>query len=323
MQPTDNRDYSGLYSDLASEVPFLQHPLQKTSFGNVTGFASEDLSTGHHLLSWTDAQTLASLPLLYREYSTQPEASIDFALQNPCPSHWGGGKLITCPATGQAIAQLYPSPSLMGSGHNPYPPKWEQPWLEETLAYPDCLVSAMQPIAHGQHLADRNELLSSHETELFPGEVPAAPTGQCGQVLPPNQIFSVDGSRSHYQCQWSEDGVTCGATLSGDKRDVLLHLYHRHNIKYGSEKLQQRCHWFQCRKTMKRESIPRHIVTVHIKEGVRCPDCGSTFSREDALKRHQRGARQKVSQTPDTSVECQPEAGTYGRICARNTMHLE
>ncbi|KIJ14445.1 hypothetical protein PAXINDRAFT_100160 [Paxillus involutus ATCC 200175] len=97
-----------------------------------------------------------------------------------------------------------------------------------------------------------------------------------------------------YQCLWSPKDVPCLTLVSRDRRSVIDHLHDVHGVKPGDDKTPQKCLWRLCTKTMNKESIPRHILTVHLKEKAHCTKCGLSFAREDSLKRHLKGAQQKT-----------------------------
>ncbi|KAF8840209.1 hypothetical protein BDN67DRAFT_682140 [Paxillus ammoniavirescens] len=97
-----------------------------------------------------------------------------------------------------------------------------------------------------------------------------------------------------YQCLWSSNGVSCLTLVSRDRRSVIDHLHDVHGVKPGDDKAPQKCLWELCTKTMNKESIPRHILTVHLKEKAHCTKCGLSFAREDSLKRHLKGVQQKT-----------------------------
>lgn len=96
-------------------------------------------------------------------------------------------------------------------------------------------------------------------------------------------------------CQWVTNGAPCGKPIMGDRRNVVEHMQHSHGIKPGEEKFRQTCLWEGCRKILNKESLARHILTVHLKEKVYCAECGLYFAREDSLKRHLKGGQHKGS----------------------------
>lgn len=93
---------------------------------------------------------------------------------------------------------------------------------------------------------------------------------------------------SGYQCQWFDSAGPCGAVVTGTKNAIGRHLRTTHAIQIKADKTIQLCHWEGCHKSMRRESIPRHILAVHMLDKVPCPSCGSRFARSDSLQRHQR-----------------------------------
>ena len=93
---------------------------------------------------------------------------------------------------------------------------------------------------------------------------------------------------STYYCQWSDGARPCGAVVEGTKHAIGEHLRATHAIRLKADKTFQVCHWERCRKSMRKESIARHVLAVHMQDKVPCPSCGSRFARTDSLQRHQR-----------------------------------
>ena len=102
-----------------------------------------------------------------------------------------------------------------------------------------------------------------------------------------------------YQCQWSDGARQCGAVVAGTKNAIGRHLHAAHGIRLKADKTIQVCHWEGCRSSMRRESIARHILAVHMQDKVRCPSCGSRFARTDSLQRHQRTQCQAKGEASD------------------------
>ncbi|KIJ08339.1 hypothetical protein PAXINDRAFT_102608 [Paxillus involutus ATCC 200175] len=124
--------------------------------------------------------------------------------------------------------------------------------------------------------------------------------------LPPRR----SGGPQTHECQWAADGTWCGALVQGDRREVMLHLNEKHGIPLTGDKVPQMCLWQGCRSSMRRESIARHIVAVHMKERVHCAKCGSSFARNDSLQRHLRGGKEETCNgKPDPQRGCQPFNG--------------
>ncbi|KAG9309916.1 hypothetical protein JVU11DRAFT_9948 [Chiua virens] len=91
-----------------------------------------------------------------------------------------------------------------------------------------------------------------------------------------------------YQCQWSDGSRSCGAVVAHNRNAINHHLQTEHAIRVKADRTSQNCRWGKCRKSMRRESLPRHILAVHMKEKVLCTDCDSRFARTDSLQRHKR-----------------------------------
>lgn len=133
------------------------------------------------------------------------------------------------------------------------------------------------------------------------------------QSAPPSQLPSInnmsvcttassrllggwDDSATHgpglHVCQWMDQGISCRDIIRGNKRDISLHLHKKHNIAPGAHKMLLECQWLNCSKVMRKESIFRHILAVHIGKKTRCNcGCGQFFSRNDSLRRHLKNAR--------------------------------
>ncbi|KAF9223343.1 hypothetical protein BS17DRAFT_134875 [Gyrodon lividus] len=114
------------------------------------------------------------------------------------------------------------------------------------------------------------------------------------------------GGPQMYKCQWSIDGDRCLNLVHGDRRSIIGHLHEVHGMKPGDEKVPQRCSWYSCTKTINKESIPRHILTVHLKEKAYCTWCGLSFAREDSLKRHLKGVQHKTLGGKERPHRCYP-----------------
>ncbi|KAI9573884.1 hypothetical protein HD554DRAFT_1990414, partial [Boletus coccyginus] len=90
-----------------------------------------------------------------------------------------------------------------------------------------------------------------------------------------------------HQCQWFDGTRPCGALVAGTKNAIGQHLQTAHGLRLKADKTMQVCHWEGCRKSMRRESIARHILAVHMLDKVLCPSCRSRFARTDSMQRHQ------------------------------------
>jgi hypothetical protein len=120
--------------------------------------------------------------------------------------------------------------------------------------------------------------------------MPSVPSTALPPVCGPNPSRQT----RNFECQWLTNGALCEMSVKADRRSIIEHLQHNHGIKTGEEKARKTCLWEGCRTSLNKESLPRHILAVHLKEGVHCAECGLLFAREDSLKRHLRGGHHKV-----------------------------
>ncbi|KAF9219988.1 hypothetical protein BS17DRAFT_788396 [Gyrodon lividus] len=118
------------------------------------------------------------------------------------------------------------------------------------------------------------------------------------------------GGPKIYKCQWPIDGASCGALVVGDKREIVLHLRDAHNVSPKGYKMPQTCFWQNCQKIMKKESIGRHILEVHMKKKVHCTSCGSSFARNYLLQKHLSGAERRACTGMGKQPGSGPDAGS-------------
>jgi len=116
------------------------------------------------------------------------------------------------------------------------------------------------------------------------------------------QAGEVSASESScVRCKW---GGACGMLLTDvTPRGIGRHIREFHfNDSNNSWYNRSRgcCQWSHndgkgpCGKEMFYEGYAKHIACVHLGSVARsCPDCGRTFSRSDALRRHSRDCRPK------------------------------
>ncbi|KAG6382127.1 hypothetical protein JVT61DRAFT_770 [Boletus reticuloceps] len=95
-----------------------------------------------------------------------------------------------------------------------------------------------------------------------------------------------DGKLTVHQCHLEEDHSPCHLWITGGKSNINAHIQKWHGGEPGGDKLQADCRWSACGKTMLKESIARHIVTVHLEEMRECQGCGKEIVRNDVYKRH-------------------------------------
>ncbi|KAF9244172.1 hypothetical protein BU15DRAFT_59507 [Melanogaster broomeanus] len=175
-----------------------------------------------------------------------------------------------------ALTDRHPPPSLPGVGitqNNENDPTFAR-WTTHALVTSDVAAPYGNGIHSNPSVHQRlpHHTIYQHETQMSnEWDLLASDAGEGPQT---------------YICRWSSGGASCDTLVLGDKRDVMMHLHEMHSLRPKSDKMAQRCLWDNCRKAMNQESIPRHIVTVHMRERVHCPSCRLTFARSDSLQRH-------------------------------------
>lgn len=108
------------------------------------------------------------------------------------------------------------------------------------------------------------------------------------------------------RCRW--DGG-CLSVLTADRSEVMKHLQLHHGVKSGGDKGKMLCHWDGCGKEMQKESISRHIVTVHLSDKTKCGSCGKQFTRLDSKLRHLKVSKRKECR------ESEPHDSRAKRLC--------
>ncbi|KAG1861844.1 hypothetical protein C8R48DRAFT_217305 [Suillus tomentosus] len=105
-------------------------------------------------------------------------------------------------------------------------------------------------------------------------------------------------------CSW--DGGLCFSSLTVDKSEVAKHLQLHHGMKPGGDKEKIPCRWEGCGKEMKKESISRHIIAVHLDNKTECDSCGKKFARLDSKLRHLKNSNRegcRESESYDTRAK--------------------
>ena len=111
-------------------------------------------------------------------------------------------------------------------------------------------------------------------------------TALSAPLVPPTTANSAaDHSNTLYHCQFVTGGSPCNVMVLGNVRSVRDHLNWSHEFR-GAGKDMVECLWMGCERRLQRESIPRHIVTCHLRVGVRCGRCGLRLSRSDVQYSH-------------------------------------
>ncbi|KAF9222368.1 hypothetical protein BS17DRAFT_185176 [Gyrodon lividus] len=94
------------------------------------------------------------------------------------------------------------------------------------------------------------------------------------------------GLISVHECQWSKSNNPCGMWIIGTKAFVGSHIRKWHNSR-RKDRHATRCQWHDCdTRGMLKDSINRHVVTVHLGEVFFCKGCGEESPRQDVYEQH-------------------------------------
>ena len=110
------------------------------------------------------------------------------------------------------------------------------------------------------------------------------------QVPVPFFTSTTGNARTVHTCQCMIDGSPCNIEVSGSIRSVRDHLKQVHALRCTGKDLIE-CPWAGCENVLQRESIPRHIVSCHLRVKVSCDECGLPLSRPDVRFSHARACR--------------------------------
>ena len=166
----------------------------------------------------------------------------------------------------------HPAPSrLLETGHRPHLILHRSPNRNATSS--SRRRRAARVIEHNGLWVDEDELLKA--------------------LSEPNGKFIV------HQCRWDEGHSPCGLWITGDKSSINVHIqqWHAGGGSLGGGKSQADCRWSGCGKAMQKESIPRHIVAIHLNEVWECQGCGKELVRNDAYGRHATKSNSPACQT--------------------------
>jgi hypothetical protein len=89
------------------------------------------------------------------------------------------------------------------------------------------------------------------------------------------------------ECRWARSSNPCEMWIIGSRPHVGAHIRKWHaNPRHANTTTQ--CLWdgCQCTRAMRKDSINRHVVTVHLGEGFHCQGCDQEFPRKDVYNQH-------------------------------------
>lgn len=103
------------------------------------------------------------------------------------------------------------------------------------------------------------------------------------------ELHSEDrASNDMFRCPLlSSDGTYCDALIPCNEADITTHLRSIHALR--SKRLEViGCLWPGCKCCMQAASIPRHIMTLHVKTRFQCSYCGKSLTRKDGKLKHEK-----------------------------------
>ena len=90
---------------------------------------------------------------------------------------------------------------------------------------------------------------------------------------------------SVHECRWATSSNPCGMWIIGSRSRVGDHIRKWHTGQRHANST-AKCMWDGCAKAMLKDSINRHLVTVHLGEGFHCRGCDQEFPRKDVYNQH-------------------------------------
>ncbi|KAG2125990.1 hypothetical protein DEU56DRAFT_561274 [Suillus clintonianus] len=196
--------------------------------------------------------------------------------------HFNGPPLIDVRAWGTASNQPYE-----GFTYNSplVPNHWQHGYL---------------PLADHEYPASDNFMYRSPQSEwttspvdVLPpstsfGPGPTSPSIPSASHVPPSVDQDLHNSDEMFCCPLlSSDGTCCNAHIPCNETDITTHLRSVHALR--AKRLEViTCPWPRCECRMQAASIPRHIITLHVKARFQCSYCGKSLTRKDGKLKHEK-----------------------------------
>jgi len=165
--------------------------------------------------------------------------------------------------------------------------QWEKEDTRNTLD--GHQLPAFDPQTRNFSSSDLSESTSHSSPEMTCSKEGSSPPG--------SDYSSLMEDSASPTCRWDPH---CESPLDPEKSEVSKHLQAVHDVKPGGDKTYMHCQWEGCGKHMKKESISRHIVAVHLSKKTECTGCGKKFARWDSKLRHVKNSKREC---PDLESE--------------------
>lgn len=85
----------------------------------------------------------------------------------------------------------------------------------------------------------------------------------------------------------TSNGMRCGTFVPCEEAPLTAHLRGVHGLRAKRLEVID-CPWPGCDKRNQAASIPRHIITLHVKKRVQCSYCGKSLTRKDGKAKHEK-----------------------------------
>lgn len=185
-----------------------------------------------------------------------------------------------------------PTPPPHFLPHNHYPPTRSPSLSGRTAPRTQGKHEHLRPSSHSSSSStfiwsSRAQMSSTaYSAPPLPPEPDAemSPPVPSGQPIPHSTSTSIDPD-THITCNFAG----CGERINMHDMPLGVHLNEKHRPRNQDRNANVTCLWEDCGQSVKWRNLRRHIMEYHLallfKE---CSICEKTFSRSDALKRHER-----------------------------------
>ncbi|KAG1725186.1 hypothetical protein EDB19DRAFT_285483 [Suillus lakei] len=172
-----------------------------------------------------------------------------------------------------------------------------------SLSVPDDWQYSYLPLAGREYPGYTQSEWTTTPADAHAPRTPFVPGPPFPLVLPPKMYgplpLSVDGPDLHYEDKASDDseifhcpllssnGTRCGALIPCNESCITTHLRSVHALR--AKRLEViSCLWPRCECRIQAASMPRHIITLHVKTRFRCSYCGKSLTRKDGKLKHEK-----------------------------------